>query len=545
MFDTLQRFGEIDKWGNPWHGRFEPAGLRLPDGSLKPYTLAPPANAPDTYLVRFAGIPAPETPAEQAALGMQWHPDAVFYTLDKRYSPNAAKGIGYTSWLWRSPFGEVWRLRLAFAWPGSGVAVGAGTTTGLKVWASRFGASGAAVAEVLVLDTSMAWTNRGPVTTAFVFPHLAHSPTGDRTAITLRTGPDGWAAVPTAASSGARQAMVAAGRGSALYELTVTGLDVDGLPQLELELVVSSTAARVLDSGSSAATPRFQQDIFRRSGFSTTDGEYPPGVSGSTGWQNYGQSHSPSTYPTNTYSTQEQLVCGLYDPAGELRQVWYRRHETDTYDAAEPGDTDYAREDFAYTYVTGSAPTEYLTGQRDMDAFDLVSLHSRSQLVEHELLINGALLYRQTREIYSYRRVTISYEGHSSSDPPPWPTDFPDSEFEKLTEDYGELRVNGITVATGLPTSPSDTVLDPLRHAWTDFPPRILSSNVVAMCPSGVYPPGSPTNSWVQEIGAVDGSTYLAPEPLSCGATAQLAAGAWNPRTGELHLAVNSINGYV
>jgi|GEM_PF-3686520 len=549
MFDTLQLLGKLEQWGNPWHGRLEPGGLRLPNGALRPYASAPPANAPDTYLVRFEGMPEPETPEEQTALGMQWYPDAVLHTLDKRYAAGSPQGFGYTAWLWRSPLGEVWCLRLVFSWAGSVVTVGASTTTGLQVRARRLGLFGEpqeapALNEVVVLDTSLAWTNRGP-DTSVVFPHLAHSPKGDRTAITLRTGPNGWQSVPTAVSSGARQAMVAAGRGSALYELSVTGVDAEGVPVIELAAVVASADARTFESGESAATPRYQQDVLSRGGESTSAGDWPPGVSGTTGWELYGQPLTPSTFPTNTYNTLSQLVCGLYDTDGALRQVWYRRHETDTFNADEPGNVDYARHDFSYTWVSGSAPTEYLTGQRDMEAFSLVSLHSRSQLIEYELLLDGVVVDQQTREIYSYRRVTVDYEGHSLSDLPPWEPGpapgFPRNQFVKTTVDHGEVRVNGITVATGLPGVPDSTVIDPVRHAWADFPPRVLSSNVVALCPRG----GSPANSWVETIAAVDGSTYTAPSPLACGGTAQQAAAAWNPRDGALSLVINAINGYV
>lgn len=509
-------------WGNPWHGRFTDDGLVLPTEDVLPSPT--PANAPDTYLVRFTGIPAVETPEELAALGGEWMTDAVLYTAEKRYSPKSSAGLGYLNWLWRDANGEVWKLRISFSHSVSNPVINTNTVTTINVYARRFGVFGKGVLpEYNVLSTSRTWTNRGP-SRFVVTPHLAHSPTGARTAITFRTGPAAHTGAIAAGYMPGRQAVVRAPVASMLLELVVTGLDVAGKPAVTLSTVVSSAAALTTSSSSTPGGNIGATGISLVSGGSTT------GSTLVSGYENYSATTGGAT--TSTSSTRQQLMCGVYQDE-TLVPVWHRRvaESISLYDAA-PSIT--GRFDWQYTRPAGSTGYASATSAlRETDGFSYFANTGWDVTTTDSILFGGSVVL--THVLRDLDSTEESYEMPTTTD-----TALPDSadwfDGRKSFMTYTKVETHKVWVNDILVAEDAD-IFDEVRASWVSVEPAILSNNVFALCPS----PGR----YVEHLIGPDGSTLNLAAPVEIGTYGELACPSFNPRTGELTLVVDGVNGYV
>lgn len=522
----------ITAWGNPWHGRFQADGLHLESGGVSPWFI--PANAPDTTHVSFAGISAPVTAPELVAQGGELLADAVLFTCEKRYSPASSLGIGYLGWLWRDPLGQVWRLRAEFSNNVSNPAVGSSSSMNIKVFARRFGVFGsAAAAETQIMNLSRSWTNRGP-TRQVVVPHLAHSPTGARTAVTLRTGPTLHAGAPAAGNMTSRTALARAPLASALYEIQITGLSGLGTPSLTLVTVVDSASALTQTSTTTPGGTLGELNPAISSSGSTSGEPVSPGVARDYGFEEY--SVAAVTGLDSTAETTTRLMCGAYQ--GEtLVPVWYHLESWNTrLDTGAPGYL--GRFDWSYLYPDTTPGYENATeAQRDTTGFNYLATRGSNISERHSIRL-GAV------EAMAFEIEVISRTDYSRTMPAVSDTTLPDSadwfdgraSFMTSTQvEVYERRVNGVLVASGSPVVEHD----PLRATWTTAQPLIASNNVFAVCPVG----GGVL--YVDTVAASSGTTSVLDPPTVGGTYGELACPSFNPRTAALSIVVDDVNGYV
>lgn len=519
-------------WGNPWHGRFHADGLHLGSGAVRP--LVAPANSPNSLLVRFADIGPSETPPDLAAEGGEWLADAVLYTCEKRYSPAGGPSIGYSSWLWRDALGQVWRLTVLVFNSTSSPAVGAQSTATFQVFARRFGLFGMPVeSDTLILQVGRQWINRGP-NNRVVIPHLAHSPTGARTAVTLRTGPTVFTAQPAAGDMAARAAIARAPAASGLYEITVTGLAVSGLPVVQLATVIDSDAALIQTNTTTPGLMIGGTQIDIASSGSLYGEAVSPGVERDSGYEDYSVPTIPGRQSTS--STTTRLMCSCYQ--GEtLAPVWHQKQTwSNSLDSGTPGPI--GRFDWSYLHpagVPGSAgATEAL---RTTAAFEYLATQGLSLGERHSLKIGAA-------EVASWERETINRTDYTFTMPAVSDPSLPSgaawfngraSFLTSSTADVIQVLVNGAVVASGSPLVTHDA----LRAAWTTAQPLIASNNVFALCPlaSGLL--------YVEQVVAENGATASIDPPTAAGPYGELACPSYNPRTAALSIVIDGINGYV
>ncbi len=522
----------ITAWGNPWHGRFQGDGLHLESGGVSPWFI--PANSPDTNRVSFAGITAPITAPELVAQGGELLADAVLFTCEKRYSPASSLGIGYLGWLWRDPLGQVWRLRAEFSNNVSNPAVGSSSSMNIKVFARRFGVfGGAAAAETQLMNLSRSWTNRGP-NRQVVVPHLAHSPTGARTAVTLRTGPTLHTGAPAAGNMTSRTALARAPLASALYEIQITGLSGLGTPSLSLVTIVDSAAAL---TESSTVTPGGTVGAINPSislSGSTTGEPVSPGVRRDSGFEEY--SVTVETVPDSTESISTRLMCGSYQgetlvPVRYCLESWRTRLDT--------GAAGYlGRFDWSYLYPEGTTGWENATeAQRDTSGFSYTPTRGGIIRDRHSIRLGStevAALDIETINRTDYSRVMPAVSDATLPDGADW-FNGRVSFMTSSQVDVYERRVNGVLVASGSPVVEHD----PLRASWAAAQPLIASNNVFALCPAvgGAL--------YVDTVAASSGATATIDPPTAAGTYGELACPSFNPRTAALSIVVDGVNGYV
>ena len=512
-------------WGNPWHGRFTGAGLQLPNGTVLPTSV--PANTPETCLVRFAGIAETETPPELAAAGGEWLADAVLYTSSKRYSPTSDKGVGYLGWLWRDANGQVWRLRASFSNSVSNPAVGASSTMSITIYARKFGVFGqGSLPEYNILSTTRSWTNRGP-SRQVVVPHLAHSPSGARTAFTLRTGPVSFTSAPAAGDMPGRTALVRAPRASMLLELVVTGLNASGRPAVSLSTVVDSAAALTSVSSSTPAGLIGATSIARPSASSTV------GSTLVTGYETYRATTGSASNHTSADDTQ--LVCGVYQDE-TLLPVWHRREviNTSLYEATPSID---GRFDWQYTKPAGSSGWGGATSAlRETTAWSYSSTHGSDVTTTDSILLGSSALLTHVRRVVDRRDYSFSMPAVSDTTLPN-SDDWFDGRLSFMTSSetaaYQEW-VNGALVSSGVPAVEHD----PLRSSWSSAEPAVLSNNVFAICPVG-------SQRYVERLLSQAGTVISVDPPAAIGSYGELACASFNPRTGEMSLVIDGVNGYI
>ncbi len=522
----------ITAWGNPWHGRFQADGLHLEVGTVSPWVI--PANAPDTAHVSFAGIAPPVTAPELVEQGGELLADAVLFTCEKRYSPAGTLGIGYLGWLWRDPLGQVWRLRAEFSNNVSNPAVGSSSSMNIKVFSRRMGVfGGAAAAETQLMNLSRSWTNRGP-SRQVVVPHLAHSPTGARTAVTLRTGPALHTSAPAAGNMTSRTALARAPLASALYEIQITGLSGLGTPSLTLLTVVDSAAALTQTSTTTPGGALGDLNPAISSSGSTSGEPVSPGVARDYGFEEY--SVASVTGLDSTADTTTRLMCGAYQ--GEtLVPVWYRLESWNT--RLDTGAAGYlGRFDWSYLYPSATPGYANATeAQRDTTGFSYLASRGSSIRNRHSIRLGAT-------EATAFEIETISRTDYSRIMPSASDATLPDSadwfngrvSFMTSTQvDIYERRVNGGLVASGSPVVEHD----PLRALWTTAQPLIASNNVFAVCPAG----GGVL--YVDTVAASSGATATIDPPTPAGAYGEVASPSFNPRTAALSIVVDGVNGYV
>lgn len=524
----IERKGLVPRvvaWGNPWHGRFTGAGLQLPNGSVLAASV--PANTPETCLVRFTGIAETETPPDLAAAGGEWLVDAVLYTSSKRYSPTSDKGIGYLGWLWRDANGQVWRIRASFSNSVSNPAVGSSSTMSITVYARKFGVFGqGSLPEYTVLSTTRSWTNRGP-SRQVVLPHLAHSPTGARTAFTLRTGPVSYTSAPAAGDMTARTAFVRAPLASMLLELVITGLNGLGRPAVTLNTVVDSTAALATSSSSTPAGNIGATSIDRPTAGSTT------GSTLVTGYETYRAITGAAS--NSTVTTNQQLMCGVYQEE-TLVPVWHRREvaATSLYEASPSIE---GRFDWQYTKPAGSTGWGSATSAlRETTPFTYNSVRGWDTTTRDSILLGGSEFLtheRRVRDRTEYNFVMPAVSNTALPDSDDWFNGRLSFMTSSEVATYQEW-INGVLVSSGVPLVEHDA----LRASWNSAEPAILSNNVFALCPVG-------SQRYVERLLSQAGSTLDVDPPAAIGAYGELACPSFNPRTGEMSLVVDGVNGYI
>lgn len=519
-------------WGNPWHGQFAADGLHLTLGAIKPWFI--PANAPDTMHVAFSGITAPTTTPELAAMGGELTADAVLFTCEKRYSPAGALAIGYTGWLWRDINGQVWQLRAEFSNNVSNPAVGSSSLMNIKVFARRFGVFGVAgSAETQIMNLSRSWTNRGPFR-QIVIPHLAHSPSGARTSVTLRTGPTLHTGSPAAGNMASRIAMARAPLASALYEIQITGLSGSGTPSVQLVTVIDSALALTETSETTPGTALGELNPQVSSSGSTINEPAGPGVHKDYGFEEY--SVGSVTGANSTSSTTTRLLCGAYQ-SETLLPVWHRLEAWNTrLDSGAPGalgrfDWSYLRPEDSPGY--GSA----FDALRETTGFTYLASRGSNQRARHSIRLGET-------ETLVFDREVLSRTDYTRAMPPVSDTTLPDSSawfdgrasfMASSQVDVYERRINGALVASGSP----ETEHDPLRATWTTAQPLIASNNVFTLCPSGSGV------LYVEQVVAESGGTATLDPPTAAGTYGELASPSYNPRTAVLSIAIDDVNGYV
>lgn len=115
------------RWGCPWHGLIQGGQLNTPAGSIS-YPVGPGDGS--NHLIDF-GMPAVSTPAEHAALGMQWSNKAI---LGSGYLHGQQIPAG--AWVYRDDNGANWLVKSSL----HGAASSAPSSTTLSL--SRFGEIG-------------------------------------------------------------------------------------------------------------------------------------------------------------------------------------------------------------------------------------------------------------------------------------------------------------------------------------------------------------------------------------------------------------------
>lgn len=101
-------------FGMPWHGTFSPAGLTLPNGTLRTEWPGGPGQE-DTHYVKFGMPDPPAASAADTAAGRTWKNDIILSGTQKNYAPGGL-GIGSQSWVYRTPDGTIFTATIASAY---------------------------------------------------------------------------------------------------------------------------------------------------------------------------------------------------------------------------------------------------------------------------------------------------------------------------------------------------------------------------------------------------------------------------------------------
>lgn len=117
MIDDLA-FGEIQTFGDPWHGLVVGSTLTLPGGITRSVPGASPVGG-DCYVVQVPGQPAVATPPADAALGMTW---LNYGLMSGQNHCIYGVALGENSWLYIDAAGAAWLAAMTF-----NVATGVGS----------------------------------------------------------------------------------------------------------------------------------------------------------------------------------------------------------------------------------------------------------------------------------------------------------------------------------------------------------------------------------------------------------------------------------
>lgn len=105
--DWIQQLGSAKYFGSPWHGYMVGNKLTLDTGRTITVPESAAVRDSRTYLLRLPGLPVPETPPAQAALGMEWRN----YALIGGGHLHGAN-IGSPRWIYIDGAGKPWVMRV-------------------------------------------------------------------------------------------------------------------------------------------------------------------------------------------------------------------------------------------------------------------------------------------------------------------------------------------------------------------------------------------------------------------------------------------------
>lgn len=158
--DSPEALAEVIAFGNWWHGSYRTGeGFFSRSGVAQAILNASSvANTQKSVVGRDAHLvdfdrPAVETPAAEAAIGMERWNKAILYGKEKYYSILGTFKLGVGGWPYRAPDGIVWHLQARFFSPGTVIVFGNVLRSDITVPTVQI-----AEIEVPIEDTNPVWS---------------------------------------------------------------------------------------------------------------------------------------------------------------------------------------------------------------------------------------------------------------------------------------------------------------------------------------------------------------------------------------------------